>query len=225
MLRTTTTLWALVLLGASATGTAFAQDEEQAGEARGDYAWSQGGGTTGASLGDDPMRIMAYAGAGAGFRLVRNIDPEFDQDFATPAYLDLGAGLYLEGGDVRHGPALFVSANLIQDPGGLGAGPFEQWVLTPGYQVLLPFRRILGMDHDWLHLQGRIGIPLVFSAQDGQTYVTPGAELAAALHFKFLAGLGVYLEVQANLYGGFKETVHPTLSADFGFLFDYEVLP
>jgi hypothetical protein len=205
-------------------GPAAAQDDEVPGESRADYAWGEGGGTTGAVAVDDPLRVMAYAGAGIGARLVRNIDPEFNHEFATPAYLDVGAGIFLPGGDLRHGPALFASTNLTGEYNS-GVESFAQWSITPGYQFLLPFRRLLGMDHDWLHLQGRVGIPLTFSGVGGDVYVSPGLEVAAALHFKFLARFGLYFEVQGNLYGGFRDTVHPTISGDLGLLFDYEVLP
>lgn len=222
VLRRTFTVWTVVVLCAAAPSAALAQDDELAGESRGDHAWGSGG--TAGALGDDPMRIMAYAGAGIGARLVRNIDPEFDHDFATPPYLDVGAALFFEGGDIRHGPAFFLSTNLIGEYNS-GVRGFRQWALTPGYQILVPFQRALGMDHDWLHFQGRVGIPVTLSGLGNSVFVSPGVELAAALHFKFLAGLGLYLEVQGAMYGGFRNTVHPTVSADMGLLFDYEVLP
>ena len=220
MLRTS--LWAVLSVIVLATTAAHAQDDEVAGNARGDYAWGAEGGA-GAPLAEDPMRIMGYLGAGGGFRFVQNLD--FNQSFATPPYLDVGAALYFPGGDIRHGPAFFVSANLTGEfnaPGEPGA--FQQWVLTPGYQILLTLQRLLDMDHDWLQVQGRLGIPIALSGQDDTVYVSPGVQLAAALQFKFLAGIGVYLEVEAAMFGGSSNTVHPILAADFGFMIDYEVL-
>ena len=214
--------WAVVSICVLATATAHAQDDEVAGDSRAEYAWGEGGGGGGTRLAEDPMRIMAYAGFGAGVRLVQNLD--FKQTFAAPAYLDFGAALYLPGGDIRHGPAFFVSANVIGEYDSSVPRPFAQWALTPGYQILIPFQRLLGMEHDMLQLQGRIGIPIVLSGQEDAVFVSPGVELAAALQFKFLAGLGIYLEVQADLYGGSMDTVHPILAADLGFFIDYEVL-
>lgn len=217
-----TFLWTVATVCTLAVTNAQAQDDEVAGDARGDYAWGEGG--AGAPLAEDPMRIMGYAGAGVGFRLVRNTD--FSQEFVAPVYLDLGAALYFPGGDIRHGPAFFVSTNLSGEFGTAPEPtPLRQWALTPGYQILIPFQRVLGMEHDWLQFQGRIGIPLVLSGQDDTVYITPGVELAAAIHFKFLAGIGIYLEAQADLYGGAMDTVHPIIAADLGFLIDYEVLP
>jgi hypothetical protein len=225
VLRRASTIWAVVLLCASAPAAALAQDGEVAGDSGAGYAWGEGGGSTGGSAMEDPLRIMAYAGVGVGARLVRNIDPEFDHEFATPPYLDVGGALYLPGGDIRHGPAFFLSTNLTGEYNS-GVQGLRQWSLTPGYQILIPLRRVIdGMDHDWLHLQGRLGIPITLSGVGDDVYVSPGLELAAAVHFKFLAGLGVYFEIQGNLYGGFGETVHPTISGDLGLLFDYEVLP
>src|SRR5690606_8033089 len=113
----------LVVLGVAAASAprALAQvDEELLGgrSARGgggDYAWGEG---SRRAEPEDPLRIMAFLGAGAGFRLVRNIDPEFLQEFVAPGYLDLAAAAFFPGGDIRHGVGLGISTNLTPDSPG-----------------------------------------------------------------------------------------------------------
>jgi hypothetical protein len=211
----------LVLAATVTTTTARAQDGEEGG---GGYAWGEGGGESSVrpALPEDPLRIMAYAGAGVGFRLVRNLD--FMQEFLTPAYLDFGAAVYLPGQEFHHGVGLAVSTGLVDDVGEVDAG--AQWAFTPAYQILLPFQRLLGMDYDMFQLQGRFGVPIVVSGTNsGGVNVSVGLELGVAFQFKFLAGLGIYVEVQADIYGGSNDTVHPIIALDGGLLFDYEVLP
>jgi hypothetical protein len=212
-----------VFLLAASASIARAQDEqERPGESRGGYAWGEENAR--AQLPEDPLRIMAFAGAGIGFRIVRNLD--FNQSYDTPGYLDLGAALFLPGGELRHGAGVALTSNLTGDT---AVGPFEQWLITPSYHLLVPLRRVIdGMDQDWLHLQARLGVPLVFTMREGDeggVDFSVGGELALALNFKFLAGLGLYVEIQAALYGGSNSTVHPVVSADGGFFIDYEVLP
>lgn len=207
--------------------TAFAQEEG--------YAWGDGeaGSTGAATTTDDPLRILGFVGAGIGFRLLRNLDSPFIQDFLMPAYLDLGAAVYLPGRELRHGVGLALSTNMTGDASTTGIGPFRQWVFTPAYHLLLPFNRIFGMSEDMLALQLRVGIPLVIGqGLDNPAGVdfTFGGEVGVALHIKFLAGFGLYAEVQGDLIGGALDgagnaTVHPFLAVDAGFMIDYEVLP
>jgi len=221
----------LIILGvASASAPALAQVDEELleGNSRGgDYAWGSGARP---AEPEDPLRIMAFLGAGVGFRLVRNIDPEFTQDFLAPAYLDLGAAVFLPGGDIRHGVGLAVSTNLTADTQRVAFSVSElgQWLITPSYHFLVPLRRMIpDLQYDWLHIQGRVGIPLVISTggANGGSFITVGGEVAGAVHFKFLAGLGLYAEVALAIYGGSQGTFHPVIGVDGGFMFDYEVLP
>ena len=221
--RTNLACVAVLALGlATAPSPAAAQDEG--------YAWGEGGGSTGrAASSDDPLRIMAYLGGGLGFRLLANLDPLFDHTFLAPAYLDLGAAVYLPGRELRHGVGLYLSTNLSADNGSNGQAPLTQWAITPSYQLLLPLWRLLeGMDRDELQVQLRFGIPLVFGQglrDRSRVVFTLGGELAAAIHYKFLAGFGIYAEAQLDVYGGIADTVHPVIAIDAGFLIDYEVLP
>jgi hypothetical protein len=217
----------LALFALSPVGVSAQDEEERASESGGGYAWGEG---ARAALPDDPLRVIATAGVGVGVRPLRNIDTPFSQDFLAPAFLDVGAAVFAPGGDVRHGGGLVVTTGVTTD--GIqsgGVASFTQWVLTPSYFLLVPLRRLIpSLGFDWVHLQGRVGLPLSFSAALGRldgVDVTVGAEVAAAVHFKFLAGLGLYLELTAAVYGGSSDTVHPVLSADAGLLFDYEVLP
>ncbi|MCB9591528.1 MAG: hypothetical protein H6719_02240 [Sandaracinaceae bacterium] len=217
----------LALCVASTAVEASAQDEG--------YAWGEDGGSTGqGASSDDPLRIMGYVGGGVGFRLLANLDcPVFCHSFLAPAYLDLGAAVYLPGREVRHGVGLYLSTGLSQDNGidasSAGQLPLTQWVITPSYQLLLPLWRLLdGMDRDELQVQIRVGIPLVLGqglGDPGRVDFTFGGELAAAIHYKLLAGFGIYAEVQLDVYGGINDTVHPLVAIDAGLLFDYEVLP
>ncbi|MCA9608583.1 MAG: hypothetical protein KC619_23430 [Myxococcales bacterium] len=215
-------VWAAVLalsVGASAL-PASAQDEG--------YAWGEegGGGDTGQSASsDDPLRIMGYLGGGIGFRLLANLD--FGHTFIAPGYLDLGGAVFLPGRELRHGIGLYLSSNLSEDAG--GQTPFSQWSITPSYNLLLPLWRIVdGMTQDDMQVQIRVGVPIVIAQRLGdpeQVNVTFGGELAAAFQYKFLAGFGVYVEAQLDLYGGYDDTVHPIVALDAGFVIDYEVLP
>ncbi len=221
-----------MLLLASSSASVRAQDEgERAGQARGSYAW---GGNRAAEP-EDPLRIVGYTGAGIGIRLLANLDPPFHQDFVAPAYWELGGAVYFPGAELRHGVGLSFTTNLTPD-GTMSGGiqPGSQWVITPSYHLLVPLRRLIpDLGHDWVSIQGRVGIPLVFGAAlggGGGTDFSLGGELAAAVLFKFLAGFGLYVELQAAVFGGGpnptgESTVHPMLGIDGGLLIDYEVLP
>lgn len=214
--RQTIVIVTILVLALANAPQALAQfDEELAGGARGESEWGAE-----PPEGEDPLRIMGFVGAGAGIRLLRNLD--FQQEFLAPAYLDLGAAVYFPGSEVRHGVGLGLTTSLTDDR---GVDAFTQWGLTPSYHFLIPLRRVVPeLDHDWLHIQGRVGVPFVFSSVSSGVDVSIGGEIAAALHFKFLAGLGFYLEVSGALYGGSDSTVHPVIGLDAGLMFDYEVL-
>lgn len=211
--------------GASAPVASAQLDDELAGESRVGRSWGEEARPTEP---DDPLRIMAFLGAGVGFRPLRNLDPPFYQDFLAPAYVDLGAAVYLPGAEVRHGIGLTVTT-AVSDDQRAGVELLTQWVLTPSYNLLIPLRRIIpDMQHDLVHIQAHIGVPVVLGSPIGTTdgvEWTIGGELGIAGHFKFLAGLGAYVELNAAVYGGVRDTIHPVLGAEAGFLFDYEVLP
>jgi hypothetical protein len=221
-------LAALALLGVSPTARAQIDDESASdADSSGGYAWGEPGGSAAAEP-DDPLRIMGYLGAGVGFRPLRNLDTPFFQEFMSPAYLDLAGVVYLPGGAVRHGVGLGVSTTVSNDAR-VGVRMFQQWALTPAYYLLLPLRRLVpSLGSDWLQFQGHVGIPIVvgtaLGSATGGVDVSVGAELGLGLNFKFLAGLGMYLEINAAAYGGTSNTIHPVLSADAGFVIDYEVL-
>lgn len=227
--RTVLPLFALSIFvsAASVSATARAQDGEEGGGEG--YAWGEGGGESSVrpTLSEDPLRIQAWAGAGVGFRPLRNIDPAFLQDFLAPPYVDFGAAVYFPGMEYHHGVGLNVSTGLMVDTAELAeVNAGAQWAFTPAYQILLPFQRLLGMDSDMLQLQGHVGIPIVITATNHSgTAVSVGLELGVGFQFKFLAGIGLYAEVQADIYGGSNDTVHPIIAVDGGLLFDYEVLP
>lgn len=234
VLRRLSLLVVVVSSLAVGSATARAQSDEVAGDARGGYAWGSGGGSA-APAGEDPLRIQAFAGFGAGVRPLRNLDQPFQQQFATPLYIDVGGAVFLPGGDLRHGAGLTVSTNVSDDPSSsdpmdaVSTRALTQWSLTPSYHLLLPLWRWLpDMEHDILQIQGRLGVPLVVGSSlsgDGSVDFALGVEVGAAINWKLLAGLGVYAEIQATIYGGQSDTLHPVISMDIGLLFDYEVLP
>lgn len=209
------------------------RDAERPGEEPSDpessesYAWGEDPEAEGPPRADDPLRVMVFAGAGLGARIVRNLD--FSQDFMTPVYAELSSAVFFEGGDLRHGVGLGVGTNLTDDGpvpnGGLMAA--EQWYLTPSYYLLLPFQRLAGMDYDWIQAQFRVGVPLVLSATRGTDEVqfSVGGELGAAFIVKPLARVGLYVEATVSIHGGADDTIHPIVAGDAGFIFDYEVLP
>jgi len=214
---------ALALSLAMTPALASAQDDQ--------YAWGgEEGGSTGETAStDDPIRIMGFLGGGIGFRLLRNLDSPFLQDFVAPAYLDVGGALYLPGRELRFGPGLTVSTNLSEGAGNQGLAVASQWVITPSFNILLPLWRLMdGTDYDEVQIQIRAGIPLVIGQGLGdpnRVDFTFGGELGLAVHYKFLAGFGIYAEAQLVVVGGLRDTVHPLVTLDAGFMIDYEVLP
>jgi hypothetical protein len=216
----------VLALASSFTTTASAQDEE--------YAWGGGGNAEEGEaaprrgLPEDPLRIAAFAGAGVGFRLLRNLDAPFSQDFVAPGYLDVGFAAYAPGGDVRIGGGLAISTTITQDQME-GVAAFEQWAFTPAVYLLVPIYRLMpDLGGDWLQIQAHLGLPIVVTAPalgvENGVNVTLGGELGLGLNIKFLAGIGVYVEAQVGVYGGSNDTVHPLIGIDGGFLIDYEVL-
>ncbi|MBZ0115411.1 MAG: hypothetical protein K8H88_00345 [Sandaracinaceae bacterium] len=225
MLRTTHFLIGFALILAFSGARASAQDDpEEAGRARGGYAWGEGpSGPSAVALGpEDPLRILAWAGAGLSVRLIKNLDFGQDSQLA-PGYLQLGGAVFFPGRDFRHGVGLGIAANLTADA---SVQPMTQWVLAPTYHVLVPLRYMLGdTTHDWLTLHGQLGVALGVSPA-----FAIGLTAGFGVIFKFLAGLGLYADLHFELYGGGADAlgnpaVHPIVSLDGGLVFDYEVLP
>ncbi|MGF1466475.1 MAG: hypothetical protein ACFCGT_10095 [Sandaracinaceae bacterium] len=219
--------WLIALaIGASIPASAQAQgvtdsDAELAGESREGVFGQQ------EVPPDDPWRVMGFLGAGIGLRIGPRENSPWFQEVIAPPYLELGGAAFLPGRAVRHGLGVFVSANLISDGGGTRqVDAFNQYTITPSYHLLVPLYRAAGMEHDTVQVQGRLGAPLNLTAQQGGGLsFSPGVELGAAIHYKFLAGLGVYLEATGNLTFGALETLHWLVAFDAGLLWDFEFLP
>jgi hypothetical protein len=181
---------------------------------------------------DDPWRIVAFGGAGVGFRLISY--RLLSQDTVAPVYAEVGGGVFFPGREIRHGATLGVSTNLTED----GQGVLEaaqQYVITPSYVIRFPLRYYVdGLEYDWLSVSGRIGVPLGVTLTNNQARSDPtdvgfswGVSVAAGAVFKFLTGLGVYLDVSFDLFFGVDTpdgNVFPVVTPELGLLFSYEVL-
>jgi hypothetical protein len=230
---TTTTTASTTSSTEPATATAAVEGEE-AGRSRVGYAWGEGPAEEAGPSGPAYHRFghaFVSAGAGGSVRIVAHADvcnpdqPGREACRFSPPYLQLRGGWFFEGDDpIQHGVGLGVATNLAPD--GLnseGIDPLAQWALSPSY-----FMRIwLG---PWFQLMGHFGVPLVISAVSGNpskagTAFNWGVELQAGGIFKFLTGLGVYLEVGVAAFFAGSGSVWPTLSFEGGLVFDYEVLP
>jgi hypothetical protein len=222
-----------IAIASTISATAYAQDAEAPSEPSEGYAWGEGEAAH-TAMPEDPLRIQAFVGAGAGFRFLRNLDDPFNQDFLVPPYLDFGAAIYLPGGELRNGLGLTLSMNLMQDQGTGGAAGVpagQQWAIMPAYHLLIPVYRLAGGGPDIVQITAHLGLPIVIGSRLGGTTeggstidVSVGGELGLGVNIKFLAGLGFYLEAQVDVYGGTFDTVHPLLAFDAGFVLDYEVL-
>ena len=218
---------ALLAFGALARPAAAQVDDELAGGSREGREWGE---APPESQVDDPVRIMVNLGSGFGLRL--NPNEEFGTETLAPVNLHLGSAIFLPGRDIRHGLHLGVTTNVIDDGTTSSNIPaFNQYVVTPSYVLLVPLKYMLGGTADWMHIQGRFGVPLAFGAQQGNTdaantfVFSPGLEVAGAFHFKFLSGLGLYFEATASAFYGVADNIFALVSLELGLLWDYELLP
>ncbi|MBO6937119.1 MAG: hypothetical protein JJ863_19270 [Deltaproteobacteria bacterium] len=168
------------------------------------------------------MRLVGRLGVGGALRLVSH--DELQQDRLAPSYLNLQGALVLPlSGTFRHSVLVGASSNLESDGSFVsGVDPFEQWVIEVGYGLHVPF--------------GRTGAPtwLVGGHVSGALVVSPdltwGFEVGGDAAYHFLAGLGVYAELNVGTYFGAEDrfgnlTVNPLLALEIGLTWDYEVLP
>ncbi len=157
-------------------------------------------------------RVLGLLGAGGTLRLIEY--QNLTQTRFAPGFLQLRGAFFFEGeGDIQHGAGLGISANLTGDGSRLsGIDPFAQWTLSPSY-----FLRYW-LDDSW-QVMGSVGVPIALSS----SFTTIGGEINAYLMWKPFAGLGLYASIGYAMF--FANDVHPMLSADGGFVIDYEVLP
>lgn len=161
-------------------------------------------------------RILGTIAIGRGLRLSNpyRLETQLGEDASslslTASYVDFGFGIAVgEGEGLAHGGALHVGSSL--------SGPWQPYV-TPSY--LLVYRG----DAPFL-VTGRVG-PVVLLAPDTNV----GGELAGGFSWFFTGALGVTSEVAFDLFYGAATlessySVVPVLSAQLGFVIDYEVLP
>jgi hypothetical protein len=161
-----------------------------------------------------PARYLATWSLGAPLRLTQNED--YGQDLVAPLFTDLFAGYVFPSTarQFRHGLALGVSTNVTDDGGyaePIYAG--EQLAIMPAYMLYAD----LGLD---LFGKAHLGVPIALTG--GRT---AGVELAGALGYRFLAGLGVFTELFVDTFAGAGSTLHPTVGLELGLFLDYEALP
>lgn len=161
-----------------------------------------------------PARYLAMWSLGAPLRLTQHDD--YGQDVLAPIFTDALVGYVFASSSprFRHGVGLGASVN-VSDDGGYAEPVYagEQIALMPAYLLYADF----GMD---LFALGHLGVPIALS---GGT--TAGLEVAGALGYRLLAGLGVFTELFADAFAGAGSTLHPTIGLELGLFLDYEVLP
>ena len=163
-----------------------------------------------------PWRILGSIGGGTSIRIVNDLT--LSQGRLGVSFLDVaGSVVFPSAARWRHGVTLALSTNLAGEgpaaPDPNGVDGLTQWTLTPSYLAYFRF----GED---LVVNARAGVNLTVSP-----YFVPGIELSGGATYLITAGLGVYVEVTANLTFGIAPEPSPTVSAEIGLMIDYEVLP
>jgi hypothetical protein len=161
----------------------------------------------------EPAHVLALVSTGVPLRL--SLHEDLGQDRVAPAFADTLLGYVLPGhGRVQHGVGLGVSTNLERDGGYVEPlYAAQQLVLMPAYLAYAA----LGRD---LPVLGHVGLPMLLG--EGRSF---GLELGAALGYRMLAGLGLFVEVDVATYVGARSALSVLASAELGVLVDYEVLP
>lgn len=182
-----------------------------------EYAWGERERARGPSAPAVHRDAFVYGTLGVGGTLRLYYDEALHQGLAAPVYLQLRGAYFFEGsGDFQHGIGLGIATNLTADPTDLdvldGFLELGQWTLAPSY-----FLRIWLSDA--FQLMGHFGVPVGLSS----SYQAFGLELGVGGMYKFLSGFGIYLQAVFSTY--FATFAQPMLSADAGFVFDFEVLP
>jgi hypothetical protein len=161
-----------------------------------------------------PARYLATLSLGAPLRLSQEED--FGQDTTAPLFTDVFAGYVFPSGAhrFRHGAGLGVSVNLSDD-GGYAEPVYagEQVALMPAYMLYADF----GLD---LFAKAHLGVPVVITGGS-----TAGVELAGSFGYRLLAGLGLFTELFADVFGGSGSRLYPTVGLELGVFLDYEALP
>lgn len=158
-------------------------------------------------------RYLATWSAGVPLRLAPR--DEFGQDALAPAFTDvLGGYVFAGGARLRHGVGVGASLNLAGD------GGFAEPVYSADQLAIMPAYLLYGdFGPDWFGL-GHLGVPIVVTGGS-----TAGAELAAALGYRLLAGTGLFAELSLDAFVGAGSKLHPTMALELGLFLDYEVLP
>ncbi len=206
-----------VLLAVMATvGIAHAQAPDAAGRAR---RFDLGPDTAPPRrLGGRPAYVHLLGGAAIGrglrlnnpFRLTKELGESGESLSLSATYADLAAGLTLGDPDgLQHGGALRWSASLDGIP---------QHVVSPGY--LLVWRALPALAPF-----ARVSVPIVLLPD-----ANAGGEVGIGAAWYFRAAAALTAEIGYAIFHGaatpeVSHTVIPIVSAQFGILVDYEVLP
>lgn len=232
-------------IAAGFASPALAQDgaahpeDEQAGHARGGYAWGQAPVDESGNPVTPTYRrygtAFAHLGFGGTVRIVAHADicdpgaPGREGCRFSPLYLQLRGGYMFETDSMfQHGVGLGIATNLAPDGTSLlGIDPGAQWVFTPAY-----FLRVW-LD-DWFQILGHFGVPLSVAnvtscrgpnCESVDTAFNWALELGIDLVVKFFTGLGIYAGAMIDTWFAGQSSVWPSASFHGGLVFDYEVLP
>lgn len=230
----------MITLAAPALGQeAPPSEHEEAGQARGGYAWGEApvdeAGRPTAPVYRRYGTVFAHVGFGGTIRIVAHADtcnpdePGREGCRFSPAYMELRAGYMFETDSIlQHGVGLGISTNLAADgtrPRGIDPG--NQWVFAPAYYARL------WLD-DWFQLLGHVGVPLSI-ANVTSCRGTSCESLDAAFNWaievgidgvlKVLTGLGIYAGAMLDFWFANVSSSWPSVSFQAGLVFDYEVLP
>jgi hypothetical protein len=162
---------------------------------------------------ESPARYIASWSLGVPLRLGTNSD--FGQKALAPVFTDALGGYVFSGKSrFRHGVGLGLSLNLTDD------GGYTEPVRALDQLVVMPSYLLFYDAAPALFALGHFGIP--FLVHGG---TNAGAEVAFALGYRLLAGIGTFAEAGLDAFAGSGSTVHVTFSLEVGLFFDYEVLP
>jgi hypothetical protein len=161
----------------------------------------------------EPARYVLSASAGLPLRITRA--SELGQSQLAPAYADTLVGYVLPGPrGYRHGFGVGAAMNLARDGGYvLPVYAAQQLALMPAYLGYYD----LGRD---LLALGHLGLPLLVSG--GRSF---GLEAGFMFGYRWLAGAGVFAQLDLDAFAGAQSRVNLLASFALGIVVDYEVLP
>jgi hypothetical protein len=160
-----------------------------------------------------PARYIAAWSVGVPLRLGKTAD--LGQSTFAPAFMDaLGGYVFASKARLRHGMGLGLSTNLSSD------GGYTEPVAALDQLVVMPSYLLYWDANPDLFGVGHFGVPIVVRGGPNA-----GAEVAFALGYRWLAGLGTFAEAGLDAFAGASKRLNVSFSLEAGLFFDYEVLP